>query len=124
MRGLLEECEAHLRSLRIPDVEFRVKIQNQQEILGYIDLTTRKPEDRRKIIVTGLRPLTAAGENEPWGYAVFTRSIGSGKNARLTVRAKVFAKEPFQEMDVLYADELSKNKSGYWYLDRYHRIFA
>lgn len=123
MHGLLNACEEKIKQSSVRDLEFRVKAQNQKDILGYIDLTTGKEEDRRKIIITGLRPLISAGDSKPWGYAAFTRSIGSGKNARLTVRAKVFDKEPFQESDVLYADALSKNKSGYWYLDKYHRIF-
>ena len=52
MDGLLHEAEDTILSLGLEDVNYRVKMQNQLDILGYIELTTNKEEDRRKLIIT------------------------------------------------------------------------
>ena len=89
------------------------------ENLGYIDLTTNKEEDRRKLLVTDMRPMRSKDSGTVWGYALFTRSIGSGKSSRMTLRAKDYEYEPVQKGDILYAKHVYKNKAGYWYLDDY-----
>ena len=61
-------------------------------------------------------------KNEIWGYAVLTRSIGSGKAARLTVRSYRYTKDPIKRFDIILAKDLEKNKSGYWYLLDYELI--
>lgn len=121
MDGLLSECEQYIKSLNLEDVSFKVKIANQMDILGYVDLTTNKVEDRRKLLVTDLAPLKGKDGN-PWAYAVFTRSIGTGKTARLTLRAKQYSSKPFKKSDIIYAENLKKEKSGYWYLYDYDYV--
>lgn len=121
MPGLLNELETKIRMLQIPDLDIKVKIQNQLELMGYIDLTTNRREDRRKILVTEVYPLRSKS-NEIWGYAIQSRSIGTGKTARLTVRAATFNRKPIHKMEILYAKDLEKNRSGYWYLLDYDRI--
>ena len=98
------------------------KIQTQLELMGYIDLTTKKPEDRRKLLITDVFPLVSKKDNNIWGYAVQTRSIGSGKAARLTIRSYRYKKNPIKRFDIIQAKELGKNKSGYWYLLDYELI--
>lgn len=49
--GLLVACEKAVKSLNLPDVDLKNKIQTQLELMGYIDLTTKKPEDRRKLLI-------------------------------------------------------------------------
>lgn len=121
MDGLLSECEQYIKSLNLEDVSFKVKIANQMDVLGYVDLTTNKVEDRRKLLVTDLVPLKGKDGN-PWAYAVFTRSIGTGKTARLTLRAKQYSAKPFKKFDIIYAENLKKEKSGYWYLYDYDYV--
>lgn len=124
MPALLAAMEAEVKSLMLPDVDLRTKIQTQMELMGYIDLTTRKPEDRKKLLVTEVYPLSSKAKDsgEVWGYAVQTRSIGTGKTARLTIRANTFRKKPLKRLDIIYAKDLEKNKSGYWYLLNYDAI--
>lgn len=122
MNGLLEECEFYIKSLQLNDLHYKVKMANQLELLGYIDITTNKEEDRRKLLVTNLIPLKNKTSEEIWGYAVFTRSIGSGKTSRLTVRAKAYDQEPFNKMDILFAKSVNKNAKGYWYLIDYEIV--
>lgn len=122
MAGLLNECESVIKSLHLPDLDLKCKIQNQIELMGYIDLTTNKKEDRRKLLITDVFPLSSKKDNTIWGYAAQTRSIGSGKVSRLTIRSSVYAKTPVKRFDIIYAKELEKNRSGYWYLLDYDLI--
>lgn len=122
MVGLLDECEDVIKSLHLPDLDLKCKIQNQIELMRYIDLTTNKKEDRRKLLITDVFPLSSKKDNTIWGYAVQTRSVGSGKASRLTIRSSVYAKAPIKRFDIIYAKELEKNRSGYWYLLDYDLI--
>ena len=121
--SMLREIWDGVLHMGLKDLDDKLKMEAQKEYLGYIDLTTNKEEDRRKLLIEKVIPLKKANE-EPWGYAVFTRSIGSGKAARLTVRAKVFDRDPLAEMNIVYAKSVEKNKSGYWYLIDYDIISA
>lgn len=122
MAGLLLACEQTVKSLNLQDVDLKVKIQNQIELMGYIDLTTKRPEDRRKLLITDVYPLISKEKGSVWGYAVQTRSVGSGKAARLTIRSFRYNKNPVKRFDIIQAKDLEKNKSGYWYLLDYDLI--
>lgn len=119
MDGLLAEAETYVRNLKLEDYDLQTKIKQQIDVLGYVDITTNKPEDRRRLLITELHPLKSKKNGDVWGYAAFTRSVGSGKSARLTVRSKSYREEPFKVGDIIYAYEVSKNAQNYWYLDKY-----
>lgn len=120
-KAILRECWTEIQKMGLRDLDDKLKMTAQKEYLGYIDLTTNKEEDRRKLLIEKVVPLKKNDE-KPWGYAVFTKSIGSGKSSWLTVRAKLFNNNPLQEMNILYAESVEKNKSGYWYLTNYKII--
>ena len=122
MHGLLVACEDYIKSQNIPDLNYKLKCANQQEILGYIDLTTNREEDRRKLLVTKVVPLNNKDTGIPWGYALFTKSVGSGKTSRLTLKSKLFDSKPIRNMDIIYANRIDKNQSGYWYLWDYDYV--
>ena len=122
MDGLLAACEQYTRDLGVQDVQTKVKMQNQKEYLGYIDLTTGKDEDRRKLWVMNVTPLKDKTTGEPWCYRVDTRSLGTGKSARLSISAPIYIKSPVLVDDIIFAEALHKNRQGYWYLDKYQRI--
>ena len=119
---ILRQCEDIIKSKGIEDLPFKVRIQNQEEILGTVDLTTDKEEDRRLIIVSEVYPLTSKDSKKPWGYALYTQSLGSGKKARLTLRATKYDQMPVKKHSLLYAQKCTMNKSGYWYLDQYRVV--
>lgn len=119
---VLRECEDHVLAAGIEDLPFRVKIENQQEILGYVDIRTGKEEDRRLVLVSDFRPLLSKDTGKPWGYACFTQSLGSGKRIRLTLRSRQYDQNPIKNGSIIYVDRCTKNKSGYWYLDQYHLV--
>ena len=118
----LRECEDRVLSAGIEDLPYRVKIENQQEILGYVDIRTGKEEDRRLVLVSDFRPLLSKDTGKPWGYACFTQSLGSGKRIRLTLRSRQYDQNPIKNGSIIYVDRCTKNKSGYWYLDQYHLV--
>lgn len=118
----LRECEDRVLAAGIEDLPFRVKIENQQEILGYVDIRTGKEEDRRLVLVSDFRPLLSKDTGKPWGYACFTQSLGSGKRIRLTLRSRQYDQNPIKNGSIIYVDRCTKNKSGYWYLDQYHLV--
>lgn len=125
MPSILKACTQKIMNAGLSDVPFKTKIQNQKDYLGYVDLTTNKQEDRRKLFIMDLRSMTSksgAHAGEIWGYAVFTRSIGSGKQGRFTIRTDLYNKMPVTKGQVIFVDEYWTNKSGYHYLDRYHVI--
>ena len=123
MDGLLDDCEAYIKAQDIPELEYRVQAQNHMDILGYVDMTTGQEEDRRKLFITDVRPLEDKTTGKPWAYRIGTKSIGSGKNSRISVRTKLYESDPIRTGDVVYAEKISKNKAGYWYLDRYTHIY-
>ncbi len=107
----------------VPDVDIpaKEKIKAQVEYLGFIQGSNRE-EDRRKLLIEKITPLKSKENNSIWGYAVHTKSMGSGKVARLTVRAKAFESNPIKELDIIYAKSVSKNAKGFWYLVDYYKI--
>lgn len=121
MDGLLHAVEDEVLNLGIEDVPLKVKMSNQLDILGYIELTTDREEDRRKLLITDCIQLKSK-TGDVWAYAVFTRSIGSGKTARLTLRSRLFKAKPIKKMDIIYAKNIKKENSGYWYLYDYDLV--
>ena len=122
MPGLLNCCEAKIKEMNIDDFDMRSKINNQLEMLGYIDLTTGKETDRRKLLITDVFPLRGRESNEIWAYAISTRSIGSGKVSRLTVRSFIYDSDPIKRFDIIYASDIYKDKKGYWNLAKYYHV--
>lgn len=123
LSAILSELETIILNLKLSDLPYKLKMKYQEEYLGYIDLTTGKESDRRKLIITDIHPLKSKDTGNIWGYALFTRSVGSGKSSRLTLRAKAFDKEPVQKGDIIYARSVKKNESGYWYLIDHEVLF-
>jgi DNA polymerase-3 subunit alpha len=120
--NLIIECEKYIRSLNISDFDYKNKIQTQLELLGYINLVTNKEGDRRKLLVNDVRELKNKANGDTWGWAIFTTSIGTGKHGRLTVKDMIYSKKPIRKNDIIYASEINKNKSGFWYLIDYEQI--
>ena len=113
----LYDCEKAVLAADMQDLDMKVKIQNCVDILGYCDIRTGKEEDRRRLLITEVFPLKTNGVL--WAYRLSTKSLGSGKTARVTVKADLYNLRPINESDIIYAAELYKNKAGYWYISNY-----
>lgn len=122
MDNILNDCVELVMSVPTNDFTYKEKIADHKQYLGFVNLTTNNETDRRKLLVAKVIPLLNKETKKAWGYAVLTKSIGSGKNSRLTVRAKTFESDPIRELDIVYAKSISKNQAGYWYLVDYEKI--
>ena len=123
--AFLREAEQVILSLGIPDVTFKVKAENQQEYLGYIDLVTGREEDRRKLyIMDYYEIMNKWGGKGVWKVRIKTRSIGSGKEASLSLSPALVQRNPIEKGSVIevHEDWLSLDKGQYWVLHRYNVI--
>ena len=116
----LYEYETYLQDSPSQPATMKERIQYSMEILGYADVVTNKEEDRRRLLITDVNAMSDTSGNV-WSYRVGTRSLGSGKTARLTVKTNIFVKNPISPGDIIYAAELYKNQTGYWYLLAYNK---
>lgn len=116
----LYDFEQYIKQHPMPSPSMKQQIQYSMDILGYADVVTNREEDRRRLLITDVVPLSSAS-GELWSYRVGTRSLGSGKTARLTVKANIYDKKPIKAGDIIYAADLYKNQTGYWYLLAYNK---
>lgn len=119
--GLAKEIESTIRSVNFADISLITRMEFSKESYGYVDVVTNKPEDRRKLIINSITPMRN-GNDKPWGYRVETKSLGTGKSARVTIKAKVFDAEPVDEGNVIYVEDIWQNAKGYWEISKYRRL--
>lgn len=122
MKGLLKAIEEYVFSLHLEELPYRVKAANQNEILGYVDMTTQKEEDRRKLYLLDVRPLIGKwNAGKPWKYVFHCKSVGSGKVSQLSVTPYRYNNTIAKALkgDIILAKHVHKNEKGYWELDDY-----
>lgn len=120
--GLLHDCIEKVRATTTEDWSYAERAKAQNEFLGYVDLTTGKESDRKKLFVMDVFPLVDRKTGKPWAYKITTKSIGSGKVASLNVYASTFSTKPVKKNNILLSTSIGKNNKGYWYLYDYERL--
>lgn len=118
-QNILYEYERAVKHSSLKQYAIRDKIKFCMDILGYVDVVTNLEQDRRRLLITSVFPLTSKNETT-WGYRLVTKSLGSGKTARLTVKSTIYNNKPIKAGDIVYAAQLWKNQQGYWYLQNYN----
>lgn len=121
VRSLLQEIEDKIKSVGMSDLSDLDKIQNFYDLMGYFGYISGKEEDRRKLYITDVKPLTRKKDGVQFGYSVFTKSIGSGKESRFTTRNYVFKKEPIAPGNIILCKRFERN-GEYFNLLEYERI--
>lgn len=118
MDGLLHEVESYIRGLHLPELTYKVKAENQKEILGYVDMTTGREEDRKKLFVLDVYeiPNKWSPKGGIFKVRVQTKSIGSGKTANLSIAPYLASQKPVHEGDILVNPVVKKDSKGYWNL--------
>jgi DNA polymerase III alpha subunit len=116
----LFEYEKRVKADNVQDSTIKEKIRHSMDFLGYADVVTGKEEDRKVLLITDTISLKDK-TGSIWGYRIGTRSLGTGKAARLTVRADLFEKRPIYMFDIVRAIDIWKNQQGYWYLLSYKK---
>ena len=120
--AILHDAEDALKSAKMPDLPELTKIRNVCDILGYPGYITGKEEDRKRLYVLDTKPLHRKSDGKLFGHSVYTKSIGSGVEARFTVFEKLYNKDPIRKGDCVLCK--SFNKDGqYFQLTAYEKIF-
>ena len=116
----LYDFEKYIKKNPLPDIPIGQRIKYSLDVLGYADVATNKEEDRRRLLITDVAPVSD-NKGSVWAYRVGAQSLGSGKAAGLTVKAEIFNNLPLAAGDIIRAAKLWKNNSGYWYLLDYKK---
>lgn len=124
MTGLLQACEDYIFGLNIEDLDYRVKAENQNEILGYIDLTTNREEDRKKLYVMDVYELPDRFKGGIWKYKVKAKSIGSGKVSSWDVMPYTMNRNKLKSGDIILVEDWNKNPKGYFELYSYKKLIS
>lgn len=119
--SILKEAERAIHSVGMDDLSDITKVRNFYDVMGYIGYVSGRDEDRRKLYVTEVKPLHRRSDKKKFGYSIFTKSIGSGKESRFTVFSKVYDSEPIIEGDIIYCKSFEKD-GPYYRLTSYNKI--
>ncbi len=98
------------------------KIEYQREYMGYSDYMTNKETDRRKIIVNDIFPVKRKSDGEIFAYTIISRSIGTGKESRISVSKRLRDVKKFSKGDILLVEQICKNSRGFWQMLNYSKI--
>ena len=118
VQAILNEIEQLILSKGMPDIDDITKVRNFNDVMGYIGYVSNKPEDRRKLFITKILPLKRKKDGKQFGYSFFTKSIGSGVEARFTVMNSVFNRHPVKQGDIVYCIDFSRD-GPYFRLNEY-----
>lgn len=115
--SILREVEELIKSSGMSDLSDIVKVQNFKDIMGYVGYTSGREEDRRKLYVTGTKPLARKKDGKQFGYSIYTKSIGTGKEARFTVFNAVYKRDPIYEGSIIYCKSFARDGEYFTLLD-------
>ena len=119
--SILKEAEKVIKNLHLDDLSDILKVRNFYDVMGYIGYVSGKDEDRRKLYVTDVKPLYRKKDGKQFGFSVFTKSIGSGKESRFTAYNRVFERDPINEGDIIYCRGYERD-GQYYTLTAYSKI--
>lgn len=122
MESVMREAEDAVKAVHMDDLPDVTKVQNFIEIMGYAGYTSGKEEDRRKLYISEVYPLTRKKDGKQFGYSVVTQSIGSGKTGRFSIMNSVWNKEPLKKGDVILCVEYVR-EGVYFRLTNYEKIY-
>ena len=101
VRSILRETEKVILAAHMEDLSDIIKVRNFQDVMGYIGYVSGNDADRAKLYITNVKPLARKSDGRQFGYSLFTKSIGSGKESRFTVFNPVFNKQPVKAGDII-----------------------
>lgn len=119
--SIAEESEKAILSLKMSDLSDETKVKNFSDVTGYVGYVSGKPEDMKKLYVIDIFPVYRKKDQKQFGYSLLTKSIGSGKESRMTVFNKVFDTEPIKKGDIIYCKDWTRD-GKYFTLESYSKI--
>lgn len=120
--SILRGAEEAIRAVGMEDLSDIIKVRNFYDVMGYIGYVSGAEADRRKLYVTDVKPLYRKKDNKLFGYSVFTKSIGSGKESRFTVFCRVYDKDPIKSGDIIYCTGFERD-GQYFRLTSYNKVY-
>ena len=120
--SILKEVESVVKSMGMDDLSDIIKVRNFYDLMGYIGYVSGKDSDRKKLYVTKTKLLHRKSDGKHFGYSIFTKSIGSGKESCFTVFNRVYDKNPIKEGDIVYCKEYVRD-GQYYTLTSYEKVF-
>lgn len=72
--------------------------------------------------MTEIKPLHRKSDGKHFGYSIFTKSIGSGKESRFTVFNRIYDKDPIKEGDIILCKAYDRD-GQYFRLTSYDKVF-
>ena len=121
IESIMIECEKLIKSIGMDDLEDIIKVQNFKDALGYVGYISGKEEDRQKLVILNRFPARRRKDNVQFGYNIITKSIGSGKESRLTIFNELFDECPVNTDDIILCQGFKK-KNGYFTLTKYSKV--
>ena len=122
VESVMRETEDAVKAIHMDDLPDLTKVQNFIEIMGYAGYSSGREEDRRKLYVTDVFPLTRKSDGKQFGYSILTTSIGSGKTGRFSVMNSVWNKDPIKKGDLIKCIEYVR-EGLYFRLTQYEKIY-
>lgn len=122
VHAILREIEIAIKAVHMDDLSDAVKVRNFEEVMGYAGYSSGREEDRRKLYVRDIYPVTRKKDGHQFGYKILTSSIGSGKEAKFTVYNRIYDKNPIKKGDIIYCQSYVM-EGQYYTLTGYRRVF-
>lgn len=122
VQSILRESEDAVKAVGMDDLRDIDKVRNFYDVMGYVGYVSGKAEDRRKLYVLDIYPLSRKSDKKQFGYSVITKSIGSGKESRFTVFNAVYKTDPIKKGDIIFCKGFERD-GQYFRLTSFEKIF-
>lgn len=123
IQSILSETEDAIKSVGMSDLDLIVKIQNFKDAMGYMGYVTYREEDRAKLFVESVFPLHRKKDGKQFGYSLVLKSIGSGKESRMSVMNESLEnKQPPKAGSIIQCLTWERN-GQYFTMRKYRTLF-
>lgn len=120
--AICRDCELIIKNAGLEDLSVVMKAKNFSDAMGYSGYVSGKEEDRRKLFVKNIFPVSSRAGKQ-FGYNVLTQSLGSGKDGKFTVYNREYNKDPIKKDDVIICKSYRRDR-GYYILSDYEHLYA
>lgn len=123
IQSILSETEDAIKSVGMSDLDLIVKIQNFKDAMGYMGYVTYREEDRAKLFVESVFQLHRKKDGKQFGYSLVLKSIGSGKESRMSVmNENLENKQPPKAGSIIQCLAWERN-GQYFTMRKYRTLF-
>ena len=119
INSIVHECNQAILDMHLDDLSLVDKAKRFEEVTGYSGYVTGNACDNKKLTILGVYPVKRKKDGKRFGYSVITKSIGSGKESRMTVFNYRFNQKPLKVGDIIQLIGWHPD-NGYLQLDDYN----